>query len=42
MWNLIIQMEGEQPSESEVEKLEEKVSDLLDADDFDYLDVTSG
>lgn len=41
MWEIVIQMEGEQPSEDEVEKLEEQVTDLLDNFDFDYLDVTS-
>jgi len=41
VWELVIQMEGDQPPETEVEDLEEQVCNLLDDASFEYLDVTS-
>jgi hypothetical protein len=39
VWKIVIQLEGEEPTEAEVEELEAAVAQALDNAAFDYLDV---
>ena len=41
MWKIVITMDGDDPSEQEVEKAEEAVQNALDAAAVDYMDITS-
>jgi len=39
MWEIIVQIKGDNPSEEEVEATEEELQAALDNADFDYMDV---
>lgn len=42
MWKIIVQMNGDEPSEAEAEEAEQQIVDALDAAGVDYLDVAAG
>ena len=39
MWNIKISIDGDEPSEAEVEAMETAITEALDAAGIDYLDV---
>jgi len=39
VWRIVIQLEGEEPTEAEVEEIEARIANALDEASFEYLDV---